>query len=75
MYEDEVCDVSQTHITDLNNIDYNEHLFSIDNCLYNYKLSMYSNYNNDICECAYYLPEELRAKIKRSPGIYVVHIN
>ena len=45
---DEVCDVSQTHMTDLNNIDYNEHLFSMNYCLYdyNYKLNMHNNYNN-----------------------------
>ena len=59
--------MSQTHITDLNNIDYNEHLFSMNYYPYdyNYKLNVNNNYNNDICECEYYLPEELMAKMKR----------
>ena len=35
-YEDEVSDVCLTHITNLNNIDYNEHLFYMNDFLYDY---------------------------------------
>ena len=75
--EDEVCDVFQAHITDLNNIDYNEFLFSLNDCLYdyNYKLSVNNNCNNDICECEYYLPKELIAKMEKRPGYSIVHLN
>ena len=75
--EDEVCDVIQPHITEINNIDYNECFFSLNDCLYdyNYKLSVNNNCNNDICECAYYLPEKLKAKMKNMPGFSVVHLN
>ena len=68
--EDEVCDLIQAHITDLNNIDCNECLFSLNDCLYdyNYKLSVNNNCNNDICECEYYLPKELMARMKKRPG-------
>ena len=39
----------------------------MNDCLYdyNYKLSVNNNCNNDICECEYYLPKEVRAKMKR----------
>ena len=65
--EDEVCDVTQAHITDLNNIDCDECLFSLNDCLYDYdyKLSVNNNCNNDICECEYYLPRELMTKETR----------
>ena len=54
-HEGEVCDLIQAHITDINNIDCNECLFSLNDCLYDYKLSVNNNCNNDICE--YYLPK------------------
>ena len=49
-HEDEFCDLRQIQITDLNNIYYNEHLFSINDCLYgnNYKLNVNNNYNNTV---------------------------
>ena len=67
----------QAHITDLNNIDHNECLFSFNDCLYDcdYKLSVNNNCNNDICECEYYLPKELRAMMKKRPGFSVLHLN
>ena len=67
--DDEVCDVSQTFHTDFNSIEYNDNLFSMNGCsyLYNYELNMINMYNNDICECAYYLSEVLKAKMKRKP--------
>ena len=67
--------MSQTSITDVNNIDHNENLFSM-NCPFehNYELITNNKYNNNICECAYYLPEELRATMKEA-RISVVHIN
>ena len=46
--------MSQTHITDLSNVDYN------------HKLNVNNNNNNDICESAYYLPEELTDKMKET---------
>ena len=75
--DDEVCDVSQTYNTDFNIIEHKENLFSMNGCSYeyNYKLNIINMYNNDICECAYYLPEELKAKMKRKPEFSVVHIN
>ena len=69
--KDEICDVIQAHITDLNNIDYNECLFSLNDCLYNCKLSVNNNCNNDMCECEYYLPKELMAKMKKLPVVLV----
>ena len=64
--EYEVCDI---------NIDYNGHLFSMNDCIYDYNYKLNVNNNNDICECAYYLPEELKAKIKKRPEFSVVYIN
>ena len=72
--EDEVCDVSKIVITDLNNINYDENFFSMNYCLYDYKLNVNNNYN-DICECAYYPPDELEGKVKQRPGFSVVHID
>ena len=48
-----MCDVSQTYNTDFNNIEFNENLFSMNGCSYeyNYKLNMINMYNNDTCEC------------------------
>ena len=75
--DDEVCDISQTYNTDFNYIENNEKKFSMNVCPYeyNYKLNMIDMYNNYICECAYYLPEGLKANMKRKPGFSVVHIN
>ena len=42
-------------------------------CIRNKKVYIY--YNNDICECAYYLAGELKAKMKNRPGFFVVHIS
>ena len=72
--EDEVCDLIQAHITDLNNIDCDECLFSLNDCLYDYdyKLSVNNNCNNDICE--YYLKKELMAKMKIEIRIYCCEV-
>ena len=65
----------QPHITDLNNIDYDDCLFCLDGCLfyYNYTLSVNNNSNNNICECEHYLPKEPKAKMKKRPGFSLVH--
>ena len=34
--EDEVCDVIQAHTADINNIDHNECLYSMNDCIYDY---------------------------------------
>ena len=49
----------------------------MNDCLYDYyyELSVNNNCNNDICECEYYLPKELMAKMKKRPGFSVLHIN